>query len=180
MTGYIALLRGVNVSGHRMIKMSALRDLFVSLGFSDVESYIQSGNVVYRSVSRNTDGMESLIEKSIQKTFGFPVTVVVRSSAALGKVIKTNPFAGRKGLDTTRLGVMFLKSAPAAAAVKALASAPRKTSDEYHIAGDAVYLHCPNGFGKTDLTIAFFEKKLNIEGTARNWNSVNALFTMLS
>ncbi len=177
---HVSLFRGINVGGHRVIAMSALRSLHEELGFSGVTSYIQSGNVIFQSPRSGPEALASLIEKKVEETFGFPVTVVVRTCAALAGVIAKNPFAGRRDIDERRLAVMFLQFSPAPARVKKLAAAAPEGMDEFRVSGDSVYLYCPNGFGKTLLTNTFFEKQLEVGGTARNWKSVIAIRAMMS
>lgn len=175
---FVSLLRGINVGGHHPIRMPALKALYESLGFVDVATYIQSGNVVFKTTREDASAIEDLIEKILFKTFAFPVAVVVRTPSQLGKVIKANPYAGREGIDINRLAVAFLKSRPTAALIRNLATAAAKTTDEYLVAGSAVYLHCPNGFARTLLTNTFFEKHLKIGATARNWKTISTLYAM--
>lgn len=175
---FVSLLRGINIGGHHLIRMPALKSLYESLGFADVTTFIQSGNVVFRTTRDDAGAIEEMIEKTIAKSFGFPVAVVVRTPSQLGKVIKESPYAGREGIDINRLAVAFLKSRPPAAHIRNLATAAAKTTDEHVVAGSVVYLHCPNGFGKTLLTTTFLEKYLEVGTTARNWKTVTALHAM--
>jgi len=175
---FVSLLRGINVGGHHLIGMPALKAFYESLGFVDVTTYIQSGNVIFRATAGDTSSVELLIEKSLVHTFGFPVTVIVRSPSHLGKVIKNNPYVARGGVDSSRLAVAFLKSQPAPALIKAMAVFAAKSTNEYTAVSGVVYLHCPDGFGKTLLTTGFFEKHLKVKATARNWKTTNALFAL--
>ena len=175
---FVSLLRGINIGGHHLIRMPALKSLYESMGFADVATYIQSGNVVFRTTKEDASAIEHLIEKNLLTTFGFPVAVVVRTPSQMGKVIKANPYTGRDGIDINRLAVAFLKSHPTAALTRNLAIAAAKTTDEYLVAGSAVYLHCPNGFARTLLTSTFFEKHLKVGTTARNWKTIMALHAM--
>ncbi len=169
---FVSLLRGINVGGHHLIKMPALKSLYESMGFVDVATYIQSGNVVFKTTKEDASAIEDLIEKNLLKTVGFPVAVVVRTPSQLGRVIKANPYAGRDGIDINRLAVAFLKSRPTAALVRNLSTIAAKTTDECLVAGSEIYLHCPDGFGKTLLTSTFFEKHLKVAATARNWRTL--------
>ncbi len=175
---YIAMIRGINVGGQKTIKMADLKALCESLGFRNVTTYIQSGNVVLSSAQKNPSTVGETIESGIKKKFGFDVTVVVRTPEELKSVVKKNPFVGRKGIDEIRLNVMFLDSKPEPALVKALGPLAAKSKDEYEINGREVYLHCPNGYGKTLLSNTFFEKNLKVRATTRNWNSVNNLLEL--
>ena len=175
---FLSLLRGINVGGHHLIRMPALKALYESMGFVDVATYIQSGNVVFGTTEEDASSIEVVIEKNLVKTFGFPVAVLVRTPSQLGRVIKAGPYAGREGIDTARLAVTFLKSRPSAALVRNLSTIAAQTTDEYLVAGREIYLHCPGGFGKTLLTNTFFEKHLKVAATARNWRTLAALYAI--
>ena len=180
MTSFVSLLRGINVTGHNMIRMAELKALYESLGFKNVATYIQSGNVIFQSEEDSPDGVEASIERAIEKKFGFPVTVIVRKPAELARVIKANPFIGRARIDEIRLYVTFLRSRPTPALIKALQPAAAKSTDQYEIVGREIYLHCPDGYGKTLLSNTFFEKQLKVAATTRNWKTVNTLYAMAS
>jgi uncharacterized protein (DUF1697 family) len=175
MAVFVSMLRGINVTGHRTVPMSELRTLYESLGFMSVATYIQSGNVVFRSAGEKPDVVASKIRVAIQKRFGFAVTVIIRQPAEIRKIVRGLPFTGRRGIDERRLHVTFLNATPGPALVKGLAPLAAESSDEYKVVGREVYLHCPNGYGKTLLSNAFFEKHLKVEATTRNWRTVNAL-----
>jgi uncharacterized protein (DUF1697 family) len=178
MTSFVSLLRGINVSGHNMIKMAELKDLYESLGFRNVTTYIQSGNVIFQSEKDDSGSVEATIERAIGKGFGFPVTVIVRKPAELARVLKINPFLGSNKIDEIRLYVTFLRDKPAAAVVKALQLAAARSTDQYKILGREVYLYCPTGYGRTLLSNTFFEKQLKVKATTRNWKTVNTLYVM--
>ena len=178
METYISMLRGINVGGHKMIKMSALKSLYESMGLTDVVTYIQSGNVVFRCSSKNPLSVGRSIAAAIEQSFGFSVPVVIRRPAELASIINKSPFAGRKGIDQTRLYVTFLSSSPSPGLVKKLPSAAAKSKDEFRLIGTEVHLHCPNGYGKTLLSNTFFEKHLNVEATTRNWKTVLTLHAL--
>jgi len=174
----ISLLRGINVSGHNMIKMAELKALYESLGFKNVTTYIQSGNVVFETDQDRPDKLEASIERAIEKKYGFPVTVIVREPAELRRIISGNPFLASKNVDEIRLYVTFLRSKPPAALLKSIQTVAAKSPDEYAINGREIYLHCPNGYGKTMLSNTFFEKQLKIVATTRNWKTVNTLYAI--
>jgi uncharacterized protein (DUF1697 family) len=178
MNTYISLLRGINVSGQKMIKMNELKLLYESLRLSNVTTYIQSGNVVFQSAKADPLTIATMIEDAIERAFGFPVTVVLRRPAEFRRVINKCPFLKTTGTDEKRLYVTFLKSRPLPSLVKAITNAASKTEDKYEIVGSEIYLHCPNGYGKTLFSISFFEKKLKVAGTTRNWNTVQTLLAM--
>ena len=177
---YISMLRGINVSGQKMIKMTELKVLYESLRLNNVATYIQSGNVIFQSKEKDPVSLGDAIEKAIERTFGFSVTVVLRQPAEFQRVINKCPFLGSAKIDESRVYVTFLKSRPASALVKAMALVPNKSNDTYQISGNEIYLHCPDGYGKTMLSIAFFEKYLKVPATTRNWKTVQTLLAMSS
>ena len=178
MRTFISLLRGINIGGHHLIPMPALRTLYESLGMTDVTTYIQSGNVVFRTDRIDRSSLELLLEEEIARALGFPVAVIVRTPLQLSAIIRACPYAGRAGIDTKRLAVAFLKSKPSAMRIRALRALTAKGLDEYTITGRALYMHCPQGFAKTMLTNAFLEKHLLVKVTARNWKTTVTLLEM--
>ena len=169
MRTYVALLRGINVGGRTKIAMADLRKLFADLGAEDVTTYVQSGNVVFRSGAAAT-ALARSIEERIAGELGLRVTVVIRTAAELAKVVAGSPFAA----EPTQLHVVFLAEKPPAARVRAL-DATRGAPDEFRVVGREVYLHYPSGSGRSKITNAWFEKELGVAGTARNWRTVTAL-----
>jgi uncharacterized protein (DUF1697 family) len=174
------MLRGINVSGQKTIKMTELKSLYESLRLSNVATYIQSGNVVFQSANGNPLSIGTSIEKAIERSFGFTVTVVLRRPAEFRKVINKCPFLSTTRTDESWLYVTFLKSRPLPSLVKAMVPLASKNADRYVIAGSEIYLHCPNGYGKTLFSNNFFEKHLKVAATTRNWNTVQTLFAMAS
>jgi uncharacterized protein (DUF1697 family) len=174
---YISLLRGINVGGSKVIRMTDLKAVYESLGFKEVISYIQSGNVLFRS-NKDASAVSGAITKAIERKFGFDVAVIVREPKELAAVIRNNPFIGLRGVDEARLAVTFLQERPSPSLVRVLGPLAAKSNDEYKVVGKEVYLHCPTGFGKTLFTNTFFEKHLKVATTARNWRTVNILVEM--
>ncbi len=111
MAAYVAMLRGVNVSGHNTIKIEALRGLCQSFGFRKVETYIQSGNIVFQTAPENSATLSKRIGKTIFQSFGFDTLVIVRTSKEIRNVIASNPFLKEKGIDSSKLHVTFLSEA---------------------------------------------------------------------
>ena len=174
---YIALLRGINLGGHKIVKMDQLRKTFEELDFADVKTYIQSGNVVFKAPAQIPAKLAKRIEEKILGQFGFPVPVVVKTAVEIGEVISSNPLLKEKGIDPTRLHVTFLSCAPDKSALKlldAVAAAP----DQFRCSGQAVYLHCPNGYHATRLGNNVLAKMLKVGATTRNWKTVNKLWEM--
>jgi len=174
-TIYVAMLRGINVSGRNRLPMEDLRDLVAAAGGKDVRSYIQSGNVVFTSGRRAPD-MVSALEGRLHRALGTTVPVLVRSQKELEAVTTKNPFV-RRGVDPKVLHVTFMATAARAADVKG-ARAKDVGGDEFEVIGREVYLHCPNGYGTTKLTNAFFEKHFGSQATTRNWKTVTTLAEM--
>lgn len=177
MSTYISLLRGINVGGHKQIRMEELRGVYAAAGLTQVKSYLQSGNVVFDSPETDPASLTATLEAAIAAAFGHAVTVILRRPADLQRVYTGNPFLTARTEDTSKLHVVFLGAPPDASATAALA-VPDREVDEIHVAGQEVYMFCPNGTGRSKLTNAFFEKKLRTSATARNWNTVSALYKM--
>ena len=174
---YVALLRGINLSGHKIVKMDRLRKAFEDLGFGEVKTYIQSGNVVFNAPARDPVSLAKKIEERIVRQFGFPVPVLVKTAAEVGDVIRNNPLVKEKDIDVSRLHVTFLSSAPEKSALKML-DAIDAEDDRFCCAGEAVYLYCPNGYHATKLGNNVLGKMLKVGTTTRNWRTVNQLFQM--
>jgi uncharacterized protein (DUF1697 family) len=174
---YISILRGINVSGQKKIKMTALKALYEALGLEGVQTYIQSGNVVLTSPESDPSKLASAIGEAIEREFGYRVTVLVRSVVDWQSVAGNNPFHERPGIDPGELHVTFLDGPPDGESLDAL-NAVDAGPDEARVVGREVYLHCPNGYGRTKLSNAFLERKLGRPATTRNWNTVNKLLEL--
>ena len=168
MTTYVALLRGVNVGG-RTVAMEAVRALFVAAGHEQVATYIQSGNVIFTNPSRAVAAISADIEARMTRDLGLEVSVLLRSAKDLSRVVAGNPFLPRA--DPTKLHVTFLDRAPETAAVAGIDQSPFAPDGFVH-RGREVYVHCPTGYGRTKLNNNFFERRLGVEATTRNWNTV--------
>jgi len=173
----ISMLRGVNVGGHKMVKMDALCALCGSLGLRDTQTYVQSGNVIFQTEGRDLVRLRKRIEDGIEKTFGFHSDVILRTPAELRDVIARNPFASRRGIDPKRLTVTFLTSDPGKEAREKLL-AMKAEPEELRIEGRELYIYYPNGMARPKLTWPIIEKTLKTSGTARNWNTVTKLIEM--
>jgi uncharacterized protein (DUF1697 family) len=171
---YVSLLRGINVSGQKIIKMERLRDVFESGGFQDVKTYVQSGNVLFRAPTKDPVKLAARIHSMINDEFGFSVSVLVRSAAELNKVAKANPFLRDAKVEVSRLYVSFLSETPAKAALKKLESLAA-TPERFHCVSRELYLSLPNGYGRTKLNNNVIEKALSVVATTRNWNTVTRL-----
>lgn len=180
METYISILRGINVSGQKKILMTDLKEIYEKLNFKDVETYVQSGNVVFRS-EKKLQEIETAkkIEKAIQEKYDFHVPVIIRSQQEMKKVIASNPFLQEKNIDLKKLHVTFLSEIPAKENVKNLEDIDL-SPDEFMMKGKEIYLHIPGSYAETKLSNSFFEKKLKVIATTRNWNTVNKLASLSS
>ncbi len=174
MKTYIALLRGINVGGHRKVPMVKLRKLLADSGFENVTTYIQSGNVVFQTDNENLRELEKKIHETILVNFGFEVSVIVRNRRQLQKIFNDCPFSEQKKNDS--YFAMFSKI-PETNLVK---EASKKTyeNEEYEIINDCLYLYCANGYGKAKFSLNYFEKKLNISATSRNYKTMLKLLSL--
>ncbi len=171
MTIHIALLRGINIGGHKQVAMADLRDLLKQLGFVDVRSLLQSGNLVFRGRARTSAQLERLLETKAEKRFALQTDVFVRTAEEWEGVVAHNPFREEAERDPAHLAVMFFKEAPGANAVKALQAAI--TGREVVRAdGRQAYITYPDGFARSRLTTTLIERKLGTRCTGRNWNTV--------
>ena len=166
MPAYAALLRGINVGGKNKIAMPELRALFEGLGFSDVVTYVQSGNVVFRAPRVDAGA----IGRRIKEVFGLEIAVVTRTGAQLASTASRNPFLTSES-NPKLLHVVFLDRKPVAGAVKQL-DPERSPGDRFSLDGRELYLDFPNGSGRSKLTLDYLERGLGVKGTARNWNTV--------
>ena len=178
MRKYISMLRGINVSGQNKIKMEELKVLYESLGLKSVKTYIQSGNVIFESPESDVSELVNKIETAIKQAFGFSVIVTIRTMNEFQHVVKNNPFYEKVKEDVKKLHVTFLSDTPSKSSLD-LINKLENEPDEWFIAGKEIYLYCPNGYGRTKLTNNYFEKKLNVSATTRNWKTVNKLYDFI-
>jgi uncharacterized protein (DUF1697 family) len=174
---FIALIRGINVSGHNPVKMERLRASFEALGFHNVQTYVQSGNVVFKAARAPASGLAGQIAGRILADFGYTVVVVTRTAAELKAVADKNPWLKEPGVDESKLHVTFLASA-APKTADALLTPLAAPGERCLVRGGEVYLYCPHGYGRTKLSNAAIEKKLSVPATTRNWRTVTTLVAM--
>lgn len=172
MPRYVGLLRGINVGGKNKVPMTELRALFESLGHTEVSTFIQSGNVLFTTGKSVTP---KRLEIAIANRFGIDTTVVLRTPHELERVVEANPFTG---VDPSQLHVGFMAQKPLAAAVAKL-DAERFRPEEFAIGGCELYLHLPNGMGRTKLP-GYLDRQLKIPTTVRTWNTVTKLLALAS
>ena len=176
---YIVLLRGINVSGQKKIKMADLRAMCVEMQFKNVQTYIQSGNIVLESSLTDTKELETEIHNQLLATFGFDVPVMVFEKTYWETVLDENPFLkADEAIDIKHLLVTFLDGIPNEEGLSKVA-AIKSGVDQWQLIGDRIYLYCPNGYGKSKLTNTTLEQKLNVRATTRNWRSINKINDLL-
>lgn len=178
MTIYISLLRGINVSGKNSIKMVELVNMFEKLNFQNVKTYIQSGNIIFQYKNEATEKLEQIIYNQIKNEFGFDVPVLVLTSEQLQKVIDINPFIKDSSKEKSFLHVTFLAEPLVREYDNKTIVGKKLESEEITITKNAVYLYCPNGYGRTKLNTNFLENKLGVQATTRNWKTTVKLLEL--
>jgi len=173
MPHYIALLRSVNVAGHGRLAMADLQQSFIALGHSDVSTYIQTGNVLFRSTSKSPSKVAAGIERQLEQDFGSSPAVILRTVPALSQVLAASPFPAQ-GADPSRHHVTFLAEEPSREKLATFV-VPSSGRDELVIIGREVYVHTPDGYGNSKLSGAMLERRLGVKSTTRNWNTVTKL-----
>jgi uncharacterized protein (DUF1697 family) len=177
MAKYLSILRGINVSGQKMIKMDALKALYESIGFKNITTYIQSGNVVFES--KPLKNMDQIIKQKIAEKFGFEVPVIILTKEDIQSVIENNPFLKEKNIELDKLHITYLAETPTTENLSKI-NEYNYAPDVFIVKNKAVYLHCPKGYGNTKLNNTFFENKLKVTATTRNWKTSNELLKILN
>jgi len=174
MNTYIALLRGINVSGQKKIKMADLRNQLAELGFEDVQTYIQSGNIIFKFPETEHQVLEEKIADKIAADYGFQVPVLVKKAADFQQALERNPYLKDEKNDPKQIYFTFLSTPPSAERIKVLEE--KKYDPElYTIDSTTIYLYVPNGYGRTKLNNNLFEQKLKVQATTRNLKTVRKL-----
>lgn len=174
---YVALLRGVNVVGNSIIKMEVLRELCCGLNLKDVQTYVQSGNVIFRAKQTDEKALAKKISDGIEKRFGFRPEVMLRTPGELRAVVAANPFAGRDGINPSSLLVNFLLDAPSADTRKQIHAIEPRSGEEIHLIGRELFIYFPEGIGRSK-TRGAFDRVLKNTATGRNWNSVRKVLEL--
>lgn len=176
MKTYICLLRSVNVSGVNIIKMAELKTFWESLGYQDVKTYIQSGNIIFKS---NQKLSEPILEKAIEEKFSTKnVSVIIKSPEELAEIINNNPFTKEEDFNPKFNYCCFLQRLPDAEKIAAFNQLTFGT-DSFTIKGNVMYIKYAEGAGKTKLTNKVIESKLGVQSTSRNWNTTNKLLDLV-
>jgi uncharacterized protein (DUF1697 family) len=171
---YVALLRGVNVGGKNKIAMKSLAVLFSDASCHNVETYIQSGNVVFSADAKTAARVGAAICGQIQSQFGFQTHIILRSHQQLARIEASNPYS-----DLEKCYVAFLAETPAAERI-ALLDPNRSSPDQFTVSGSEIYLYFPKGVADSKLTNAYFDSKLKTVSTMRNWNTLRKLLAMMA
>jgi uncharacterized protein (DUF1697 family) len=174
---YIALLRGINVGGNKRVKMDQLRKSFEALGFDRVSTYIQSGNIVFKANKGSPSSLSRKIEDKILGDFGHSVSVILRTADEMKQTIANNPFLKDRGVDPTKIHVVFLSDVPASSALEKLETMTMKP-DRSCCLGKEIYLYLPNGVSESTLMKTPLDRVLSVVTTTRNWKTANQLLQM--
>jgi len=173
----IAMLRGVNVGGHNKVKMEDLRGLCKSLKLRDACTYVQSGNLIFRTEERDLALLAKRLQDAIERKFRFRPEVVLRTAAEMRDAVGRNPFAKRRGIEPNKLLVMFLVNDPESEA-REKAAQLNTAPEELRMDRRELYIYYPNGMARPKVSWASIERILKTPGTGRNWNSVTKMLEM--
>jgi uncharacterized protein (DUF1697 family) len=182
---HVALLRGINLGGHKKVPMAELREVVASLGHADVATYIQSGNVVFSTEQTDTAALAAALEQAIAETIGVQARVVVLSREDLAQVVRDNPYTAEP--NPRAVHAIFLSGQPGPELADQVATAQQQVAqkgsrDTAEVIGRTIFLHTPDGYGRSDLAAALVKigqrKTDQVAGTARNWATVTKLAAM--
>jgi uncharacterized protein (DUF1697 family) len=177
MKTYIAFLRGINVSGKKKIPMAELRELCESVKLKDVKTYIQSGNIIFKSDSTNSTELENLIEKAILNNYGFEVPVLIKTVEQLSKIISINPYNLEADILENKIYFVLLNSEPQIKYLESFKNEEFK-NEEFFYYENCIYLKCNMGYGKAKLNNNLIERKLRLMATTRNYRTMNTLIDL--
>lgn len=177
MNHYVALLRGINVSGKNLIKMSSLKEMLLNEGFYDVQTYIQSGNVLFSSKLNSTIELEKQIEQLIEKHFDLKVPVLVLTENQLLEIKENNPFTVENKFDPKFIHLTIFENDLDKIQLPELEK-KRQVNEEIYFWKNTIFLYCPNGYGNTKLNNQFLESKFLMKATTRNWNTFNKILAL--
>jgi uncharacterized protein (DUF1697 family) len=178
MSAIVCLLRGVNVGGHGLIKMPALKAMFEQLGFEPVHTVLQSGNVVFGAKSAKLPVLANTISAAMEEELKATPDVILRTTADMREIVARNPFPAEAKNDPGHLLVQFLAGTAADKAAKAKLEARANPPEKFVISQREVYIHYAHGAGRSKLGGLAMDKALGTRGTARNWNTILKLLTL--
>ncbi len=170
----ISMLRGINVSGQKRVQMPELIKIYEDLKYINITTYINSGNVVFSTDTTDLNHIRDSIQEGILKKFGFDVPVIILTKNEMQKTVSNNPYLQMKNIDVDKLYVTFLSETPNKSNLEKILNF-KSEPDSFHQMDREIFLHCPNGYGRTKLNNTFFESKLKVTTTTRNWKTVNEL-----
>lgn len=171
----ISFLRGINMTGHNSLRMADLTLLFKDLGFSDVVTYIQSGNVIFSNpADLPGNDISFKIEKAIFERFSYVVPVMLRTVQEIKNFTVINPFINEENFEPSKMAVILLHEECTPEQIQKVIDIDYPP-DKFKIIGREIFIYCPDGFGKTKLYTNFFEKKMGVSGTARNWKTITSI-----
>lgn len=171
------MLRGINVGGHKKVPMARLRAMCETLGFEQVRTFIQSGNIIFEAAGRNTSDLSATIEKKMQAEFGFAASVITRTPEELEQAMQNNPFRKQSEVEPAKVFIAFLSQVPKPEAATKL-MALTTPAEQVRQRAREVYLYYRDGMGRAKVNVNVVEKLLSVKATARNWNTVNKLHEM--
>lgn len=174
MNTFIALLRGINVSGKNKIKMVELKQLFLDNGFCEITTYIQSGNVIFSSEEIDTSKIENKLVTEVKNKFGYSIKVLVLKKKELETAFRSNPFITESDFDFKKTCATFVDKIPTEDGIEKVRALAAK-DELLFFKNKTIYLYCPNGFGRTKLSNNNIENKLKVSATSRNWNTITKL-----
>lgn len=178
MNTYIALLRGINVSGQKLINMKDFKALLLKSGFENAMTYIQSWNVVFQSSEKDKNTLAKKMNELIKNHYGFEAPILILTEKEVAEIIKKNPYNNGKR-DPSKLHITFLSEAPKEELLSSVRD-EKFQSDEFAIDNQNIYLYCPDGYGMTKFSTTFFEKKLEVTATTRTWKTMEALENLIT
>jgi len=174
---HIALLRGINVGPHKRMKMEKLRASCEVLGFKNVKTYIQSGNVLCQAGKLSSEAAAKKIEAQIVKDFGFSADVIARTGEEMKQIVTGNPLLRESDVDASKLHVVFFSEVPSAEAIQKL-QVIVKAPDKVRHKGKEIYFYFPNGVSGSSIWKHNLDRVLGLSGTMRNWRTVTTLYEM--
>ena len=175
---FLSLLRGINVGGKKIFTMAELVSLYESLGFSQIKSYVQSGNILFCSPQKNKDRLKTLIERKISEKFGCSIPVIIKTADELSDVISKIPF-DTKRVDASKIYITYLEQIPDKTLVEDILKLS-SIEDNFVILNNVIYLHCSNSYGITKFNNNFFERKLKVKATSRNLRTSTKLLELIN
>ena len=176
MEKYISFLRGINVGGHHILKMNDLKKIHTEMGHRNVNTYLQSGNVIYETSVKSRGKLTSILEKNYQKAFGFHIDVITCKLLELQKIVKECPFPINKNVESKLINIIQLSDIPDSELASVLIK--HGGPEEKHIVGNVLYVYYKEGSGRSKFNLNYIERTLNVKGTARNWNTITRLIEL--